>query len=141
VSHTTVRRKRGETAASYGTLFHKPDRVEASGRKARGRKPGSGGKHQSPGAHRALPGQERNQAIGVLTRHLVRDPSGFLSDIAAIMLNETVRLGRVSEYKRRETLEKIGRALQLPMNGHAIDNGGITIGTVNDDGCPGYRNC
>jgi hypothetical protein len=105
LSPTTV----GKSRAVMSENGHKPDRVETSGRKARGRKPGSGGKHQSPGAHRALPGQERNEAIGVIKNHLARDPAGFLSDIAAIMLDETARLGRVSEYKRRETLEKIGR--------------------------------
>lgn len=53
----------------------------------------------------------RDSAIVALIEHLHRDRVGFLSDLAAIIGDEETAFQRLSEYKRRNALQKIIRGL------------------------------
>jgi hypothetical protein len=64
-------------------------------------------------------GQERNETIAAIVKHLHHDPTMFLLDVAAIMADDQARLARVSIFNRRSALAKIGRSLGLPIAGAA----------------------
>jgi hypothetical protein len=57
--------------------------------------------------------KKREEAIADIVGHLHHDPTMFLSDVAAIMADDQVRLARVSIFNRRTALAKIARALGL----------------------------
>jgi hypothetical protein len=112
------------------------ERVEVSGRKARGRKP-AGHSTGSPAARACVSfiastplspringvqqlAQKREAAITAIVAHLRRDPIVGLSDLAMIFADERAHLAKVSEFTRRDALEKIAPALGVRIAGDVM---------------------
>jgi hypothetical protein len=109
--HKTVAARRGELEAN-GEIPHTADRAEASGRKARGRKPTAVKREAKP---RQTTAQLRDNAICVLSTLLRRHVLDTIADFNRLLDDER-GIEEVPVEKRIALLRDHARALRLSLN-------------------------
>jgi hypothetical protein len=124
VDHKTIAADR----ALMGNVPHKDERTEASGRAARGRKPGlrppSWGSSQTPADHaspkppitgpRPSPALTRDSAIGALSAEVRSKPSETIADFIRIVADEA-GARRLPDHKRRRLVVDFMKALDVSL--------------------------